>query len=334
MSVLVVGGTGIDIMVPVPQLPLVAAVAQAEQGATVAQAEQGATVAQAEQGATVDSLAEQAATVDSLAPTGPIRDRVANTGTGVVLGLRALGVAVRMVDALGDDDGGRAIAAAFTGWGVPLRSVTAPAGTRRSVNLVGPDGRRLSFYDAREEPGFRLPPEVYRPELARARHAHLTIMDWARHVLPDLRAAGLSVSTDLHDWDGENPYHIDFALGADLVFLSGVALGGRGPEVAGRILATGVASHVVVTAGAAGADLTTRHGSTHEPAADPRAPVVDTNGAGDAFVAAFLAAHLTGLGDAACLRRAAIAGAYACTRPVGPDGFIDTPTLNQRSRDE
>jgi sugar/nucleoside kinase (ribokinase family) len=161
---------------------------------------------------------------------------------------------------------------------------------------------------------------------------HVSIMDWARHLLPDLRAAGVSVSTDLHDWDGDNPYHRDFALGADLVFLSAVRLGERAPQVARRILTAGVASHVLVTAGAAGADLTTRDGTRrHEPAADPGAPVVDTNGAGDAFVAAFVASRLAGLTGTACLRRAAVAGAYACTRPVGPDGFIDAATLAARA---
>jgi sugar/nucleoside kinase (ribokinase family) len=290
----VVGGTGIDIIVPVAGLPV--------------------------------------PDVDSLSPGGPIHDRVGNTGTGVALGLRALGVEVSVADALGDDAAGRQIAAAYAAWGVPLHAATAPAGTRRAVNLVAADGRRLSFYDARETAGFRLPPAVYRDELPRVRHAHLSIMDWARHLLPELRAAGVSVSTDLHDWDGEQPYHRDFALGADLVFLSAVRLGERAPQVARRILAEGVASHVVITAGAAGADLTTRGGPRrHEPAADPCAPVIDTNGAGDAFVAAFVAAHLDGLADAGCLRRAAIAGAYACTRPVGPDGFIDAATLDTRS---
>jgi hypothetical protein len=42
-------------------------------------------------------------------------------------------------------------------------------------------------------------------------------------------------------------------------------------------------------------------------------------------------AGLDGLGDAAALRRAAVAGAFACTRGVGRDGFIDRDTLDRRA---
>ena len=131
-----------------------------------------------------------------------------------------------------------------------------------------------------------------------------------------------------HDWDGENPHHLDFALGADLVFVSAVQLATGAPE---RILTEGVATHVLVTDGARGATLYKRDGTWHQPTADPGAPVVDTNGAGDAFAAAFLAAFLAGESDEACLRSAAIAGAFACTSPVGPESFIDGESLRVRT---
>jgi len=291
MSVLVIGGTGIDTVVPVPALPIDAA----------------------------DSV-----------QVGPIRDHVAHTGTGVALGLRALGVPVTVVDAIGDDGPGRRIRSAFAELGVPLRAAVAPAGTRRAVNLMVPDGRRLSFYDARDAPGYRLPPGTYRPLLAGARHAHVSIVDWARHALPDLRGAGLTVSTDLHDWDGRDPYHRDFAAAADVVFVSTAALGRRAAEVAAGLLGGPHTRLVVATAAEAGAYLFDGDGTRHEPAADPGGPIVNTNGAGDAFAAAFLAGWLDGLPAAACLRRGAVAGAYACTRDVGRDGFIDADTLAHR----
>ncbi|MGX6604903.1 carbohydrate kinase family protein [Micromonosporaceae bacterium Da 78-11] len=290
MSVLVVGGTGLDIVVPVAGLPVLGA--------------------------------------DSARPTGPIREHVSHTGTCVALALRALGEPVTVVDAIGDDDEGGRVAAAFAGWGIPLRTAVTPGGTRRAVNLMSPDGRRLSIYDGRDVPGWRLPTQVYLPLPPDVRHVYLTIMDWARHLLPELRAAGVSIATDLHDWDGDNPYHRDFALGADLVFVSGVQLRVGAAE---RILADGVATHVVVTHGGDGATLHTRAGAVlRQPAADPGAPVTDTNGAGDAFAAAFQTAWLAGEDDATCLRLGALAGAYACTRPVGTDSFIDRATLDAR----
>ncbi len=49
-------------------------------------------------------------------------------------------------------------------------------------------------------------------------------MDFARDALPDALAADRTISTDLHDWDGRNDYHRDFATSADIVFVSASAL--------------------------------------------------------------------------------------------------------------
>lgn len=272
-----IGGTGIDTVVPVAGLPVLAA--------------------------------------DSAPVTGPIRTLVSHTGTYLARALHDLDLPVTVVDAIGDDEEGRRVTAAFDRWGITLRTTVAPGGTRRAVNLMSPDGRRLSLYDSRETAGFRLPAQVYRDLLSSSPHVHVTIMDWARHLLSEVRAAGCSISTDLHDWDGTNPFHRDFALGADVIFLSAANLRDRRAPVAGRILQTGIAQVVVVTAAADGAYLY-RPGrpEVHEPAASLSGPIRDSNGAGDAFAAAFLASWLAGDDDGSCLRRAARAGADALLR--------------------
>lgn len=287
---LVLGGLGVDVVVRVPSLPL--------------------------------------PSVDS-AGVPPIETRVAHPATGLALSFRALGVPVVVFDAVGVDAEGALVASFFGSLGVPLHTVVAPGGTRRSVNLVEPGGRRLSFYDGRPTPAPVVPESAYVPLVRAARHAHVSIMDFARHTLAPLRAAGVTLSTDLHDWDGAADYHRDFAQAADVVFLSTVALGGRVEPTMRAILADGVASLVVATAGADGAYLLTRTGELlHQPAIPPRRPVVDTNGAGDAFAAGFLTRWLAGDPPSRCLRAGALTGAQACTGPLGPDLLLDPQTLD------
>ncbi|MFB6435305.1 carbohydrate kinase family protein [Streptomyces sp. NPDC056411] len=296
-DVLVVGGSGVDTIVPVDALPVPPA----------------------------DSCA-----------VPPIREWAGHTGTGVALGCAALGLATGFVDFLGDDHAGGLVRERLAGTGVDFRPLISPHGTRRAVNLVAPDGHRMSFFDARDPQDLRMPPEHYGPMLRRARHVHLSVTHFARHLYDDIEALGLPVSTDLHDWDGLTDHHRDFALRSDLVFLSTAGAGERIGDVMREILRKGRAEAVIATAGAGGAYLLMRDDRTPRPvpAVVPPGPVVDSNGAGDAFTCGFLYGRLAGRPLEDCARLGAVAGAYACTAPgthtalVSPDdlrGVLDGP---------
>ncbi|MEV8044749.1 adenosine kinase [Streptomyces griseoluteus] len=289
-DVLVLGGAGVDTIVRVPELPLPFA--------------------------------------DSYPVDTGVHTRAGQTGDFVALGLAALGLDVHHLDLIGDDPEGDLVRALHRDRGIALTALPQPAGTKRAVNLVGPDGRRLSLYDtSRARPGDRFPDDVLRPLAEAARHVHVTITQPCAEALPLLRETGVPLSTDLHDWDGENPYHEPFALAADLVFVSAAAL--PDPErTMRRIAERGRAEVVVATAGAQGAYLLAEGELTHVAPAIPPAPVVDSNGAGDAFAAAFLYGRLAGADPERCARYGALAGAYACTVPatrtdaIGRDGLL------------
>ncbi|MFI6813664.1 PfkB family carbohydrate kinase [Nonomuraea sp. NPDC050328] len=257
-------------------------------------------------------------------PVPPIIDRIGNTGAGVALGAAALGLSVRFADLIGEDPQGELIRARLSG--LDFAWAPAAAGTRRSVLLVDPAGRRTSLHDPRPTPGERLPRDLY---AVPARHAHVSIMDFARHVYADLD--GVPTSTDLHDWDGVNPYHLDFARESDLVFLSATALGD--PEAAMRaILGLGRAGLVVCTRGADGCLVLARGGAVRAfPAAPLPGPVLDTNGAGDAFVSGFLYGRLRGASVEQCVRYGALAGAHACTSAGTHEQPITEPELLKRA---
>ena len=182
----------------------------------------------------------------------PVESYVAHTGHGVAFGCHALGLRTALADVIGDDPEGSRIVAAYAAAGVELRHVTHASGTRRAVNLVSPDGRRMSFYDQRHPPELLPDGLLWARGVQRARHVHVSIMGWARHALADAVAAGVTTSTDLHDWDGENPYHRAFALGADIVFVSGSALGERIDDVLAAILRDGRARVAVAMDGERG----------------------------------------------------------------------------------
>lgn len=257
----------------------------------------------------------------------PVFDRIGNTGAGVALGCAALGLDVAFADLIGDDAHGALIRGAMRG--VDFAWAPAEAGTRHSVLLVGPDGRRTSLYDSRTTPGERLPRELYTG--VRARHAHVSITDFCRHVYPDL---DMPVSTDLHDWDGVDDYQKDFAYRSDIVFLSAAALPGPA-EVAAvmrHIIDNGRAHTVVCTRGADGCVALTREGPPRAfPAAPPPGPVADSNGAGDAFVSGFLYGTLRGLPLERCVRLGAVAGAHACASEGTHESPITEPLLLARS---
>jgi sugar/nucleoside kinase (ribokinase family) len=253
--------------------------------------------------------------------------RAGHTGDGVAVGLRALGLRTALVDLLGDDPDGDQVRALHERFGVTFHPVPTTAGTRRAVNLVDPAGRRLSLYDStRSDADDRLPADLVASLAATARHAHVSTTYPCQHALAHLD--GVTVSTDLHDWDGRNPYHEEFAFRADLVFLSGTALDDREATMR-RILRGGRARAVVVTAGADGSYLRTTDDAAARwfPAAPPPGPVIDSNGAGDAFVAGFLYGHLAGEPIGTCMRYGAVAGAQACVvpatdvAPIGPDAL-------------
>ena len=265
----------------------------------------------------------------------PIIDYVAHTGNGVAQGCHALGLRCKFIDFIGDDVQGAAILQRYKQIKLDFSHLVEPSGTRRSVNLLDPQGRRLSLYDGRHPENLRMPANFYLPYLGPARHAHFSIMAWVAHLYDDALASGTTVSTDLHDWDGVNPHHRVFALRADLVFLSTAALKERRDEVMRAIVEQGRAQAVIAMAGGDGAYLLERgkHEVRHFPCAQLGLPVVDTNGAGDSFVAAFLQAWLAGKGVDAAMRQGAIGGAFACARHGTHERFVTREELLRLDQD-
>ncbi|WP_158373065.1 carbohydrate kinase family protein [Cellulosimicrobium cellulans] len=234
------------------------------------------------------------------------RDGLGGTSAGKAVTLAALDVDVRLRTVLGADALGDAVRAALDHPRIALDAVPARDGrTERHVNLMAADGGRVSVYLTLPSPGVAAEAGA---GLAGARAAVVDLAELSIPVLAAARAAGVPVWCDVHDDDGVAEFQRPFADAADVLLVSEARL--ADPVAYLRARLAGGARLAVCTRGARGA-LALDAGGFWEVGAAPAGAVVDTNGAGDAFLAGLLAATLDGRGTAEALAWASAAGALA-----------------------
>lgn len=238
-------------------------------------------------------------------------ETIGSTGAGKALNLRKLGMGVTLHAPIGDDRYGRLIADGLAAAGVTFLYDLDPAGTQRHVNLMDRDGRRISLF---------LVPGTFDLAFDRVRlEAHirtcdylvLNISNYCRTLIPAIRQQQKAIWCDIHDYDGANSYHQDFIEAADYLFLSSEAL----PDYR-QFMAQQVARGkrlVVCTHGKRGATALSPAGEWIETPIVSRYSPVDTNGAGDAFVAGVLYGHTQGYRLRECLRLGAVVGGLCVT---------------------
>jgi sugar/nucleoside kinase (ribokinase family) len=256
--------------------------------------------------------------VDAFPPPAPqtifperFHETIGSTGAGKALNMARMGMRVTLHELIGEDVYGRAVTVILRDAGVDFIHDPAPRGTQRHVNLMDPDGRRISMIIV---PGPANPP-IDRARLAAlipaSDYVVLNISDYCRTLVPLIREHGKAIWTDVHDYDGVNTYHRDFVDAADYLFLSSDAMPGYRAFMEQQI-ARGKRL-VICTHGRHGATALTPEGGWIE------APIVDsyrrtdTNGAGDAFFSGVLYGHARDLDIARCLRLGTIAAGLCVT---------------------
>ena len=249
-------------------------------------------------------------------------ETLGGTSAGKALNLRRLGVDVTVATLVGRDATGERILDELRSAGIEVLARHSPNGSERHVNLMDAAGRRLSVYlnlpAAAEDEGAA--GAARDAALAAADAVVVDLADHSRSTLSAARALGRPVWCDLHDYDGTSAFHAEFLAAATHLFLSDERL----PDPEGFLHEQVAAGKelVVCTQGARGALALERGGRVRRVPAHPVPEVVDTNGAGDAFFAGFLRAHLDGrdLGErldlaartaAACVQSRELAGDVA-----------------------
>jgi len=205
-----------------------------------------------------------------------------STGLGKAFTLRALGHDPLLHATIGDDEWGRHIREACAARALATHFDIDPGGTSRHVNIMNAQGERISIFLFN---GSARPPvdtAALDPAIAAAKTIFLNITQSSIPLLPLIAASSADIWVDLHDWDGINDYHRRFIAEADVVQFSDESVPDPRPLmeelVQGRRL-------VICTRGSKGAVALDNAGTWHEEPAIP-ANVVDSNGAGDAFMVA------------------------------------------------
>jgi len=237
--------------------------------------------------------------------------------------LASFGVAVDFVGRVGAADAERETAR-FIDIGVtPRLAGDAELATGRLVALIDETGER-SFFTDRGANERLVAADIPDALVARASGIHLSGYSF---FAPSPRAAVLDVMRRAGDrLVSVDPASAEFlrevgaeaflawTRGASILFPNAeeaaVLAGSDDPETQCARLSA-LYPLVVVKRGAAGCEAATR--SHRWRANAPKVDAIDTTGAGDAFVAGFLAARLAGADVKAALERAAAAGAQAST---------------------
>jgi fructoselysine 6-kinase len=224
-------------------------------------------------------------------------------------GGNALNVAVRLgadyFGAVGDDDEGRAIVEQARAAGVGTAGVEVRPGAS-GVTLVELERgeRRFVLEEYGVAADYRVSDEVA-TRLCGYRWVHVARQPDAPALAPLLAAAGVPLSCDFCDaWDD--------ALAAQLAPHLAVAFFSGDEQAAADAVARG--ARVAVATLGDGGSVAYGPSGRFEQAALP-AEIVDTLGAGDALIAAFIASSLGGADPRDSLRTGAEAAAEACGHP-------------------
>ncbi|WP_432572676.1 sugar kinase [Kineococcus sp. SYSU DK005] len=292
------------------------------------------------------TLGETMALARSEAPGPLAHARSLALGTGgaesnVAVALARLGTPVTWVGRVGADSLGELVLRELRAEGVDVAAVVdpgAPTGLMVKERRTG-ERSRVWYYRAGSA-GSRLHrDDVPRGALAGAALLHVTgitpalsasAADAVEHAVDAARAAGALVSLDVNHRSALWPAHeagpvlARLARRVDVVFAgddeAAMLVGPREDplELAHALAALGPAQ-AVVKLGALGA-VAVVDGAEHRRAAVP-VTVVDTVGAGDGFVAGYLAELLRGCDVEQRLRTAVRVGAFACQVPGDWEGM-------------
>lgn len=214
---------------------------------------------------------------------------VGGTGAGKALNLARLGFPVLMHSILGRDAEAQQIIKTCDHPNIKLVVDYLDEPTEQHTNLMAPTGERISLYTIPPCESPALDWQFLEAAIDTIDIAAISILNYTRPSLAIARAAGKAVWIDLHDYDGKNPYHQEFIDAADVIFVASDNLPDYKTFMREQVAAG--KEFVVCTHGKAGSTALDSQGNWYECGIATGYPLVDSNGAGDAYFSGFLYAY-------------------------------------------
>lgn len=278
--------------------------------------------------------------VGPLAHASSLSLGIGGSESNVAIGLQRLGVQAVWCGRVGADSVGNLVEREIRAEGVDVRIAvdpSAPTGLMIKERRT-PATQRVSYYRAGSAGSRITPDDIDEQLISGAGLLHVSGITPAlspqaeatlRYAVDTARAHNVTVSFDLNFrgnlWSAEGARSVyqDIIPRADIVFAgddeAAIAVGAGEPEELARRIAALGPSQAVIKLGADGA-LALINGTLFRQEA-VTVDTVDTVGAGDAFVAGYLAEFVTGRGPQDRLKTAAATGAFACLVPGDWEGF-------------
>lgn len=225
-------------------------------------------------------------------------------GAGKALNLARLGFPTALHTVIGADQPGARIRDLLASEGLTVMADVDPAGTNTHVNLMDRQGGRqgIPIITPTRDPLVDL--DRLEESVAAADLVVLSPQDFCRRAVPSIRRHQKPVWADLGDFEPGNPHFDEFRAVADVVTMSGIHVRDQ-ESLLDELIAEGK-DLAVITNGRDGSLARDSSGPlVHTPALLDY-PMVDTNGAGDSFLAGLLYGVTTGRPTAEALRVATV----------------------------
>lgn len=236
-------------------------------------------------------------------------ETVGGTGAGKALCLDALGEEVILVTDIGKDVAGNKIMSYFERTKIKVIPLLVDTSTTHT-NIMHSMGKRLSIFTSVPTVDASVPAALMK-QLSDTDIIFLNINNFCRGFIPFLKTLKKSIIVDIHDYDPPNPYHDDFIEIADIIIASGVNIVNH-QQFLKELIQRGK-KLVVITLGSDGLIALDSEGNEYNLKGYTDFKYVDSNGAGDSFVAGLITHYFQSKNIGESLKFGTICGGIACS---------------------